>query len=205
MTVSLIAPVIPPNRSGRGGRGDSRRVRLTAPPHLADPPLRPAAPPELSYRIGRIDASGRVTNRSVIAALAWSSGDRLPLTAEAGVMVARRDPSGMVTLPPQLYIVIPAALRHRCGLCAGDLVLLAASPSADMLAAYPFALVDQAIRLTFRSMASLEAPDDGYRSRCRSGASPRAVVDRAGRSTAGVRRKIDTPCHWVLPELRLVR
>jgi hypothetical protein len=31
-------------------------------------------------------------------------------------MVARRDPGGMVTLLARPYLVIPAALRRRCGL-----------------------------------------------------------------------------------------
>lgn len=61
-------------------------------------------------------------------------------------MIARRDPGGMVTVPVRPYVVIPAALRRRCGLRTGDHVLLAASPSGDMLAAYSFALVDQALR-----------------------------------------------------------
>jgi AbrB family looped-hinge helix DNA binding protein len=61
-----------------------------------------------------------------IAALGWRGGDRLTLTADAGVMVARRDPGGMVTVPARPYIVIPAALRRRFGLRAGDHVLLAA-------------------------------------------------------------------------------
>ena len=52
-------------------------------------------------------------------------------------MTARRDPGGMVTVPARPYIVIPAALRRRCGLRAGDHVLLAA---------YSFAVVDQALR-----------------------------------------------------------
>ena len=43
--------------------------------------------------------------------------------------------------------VIPAAgPGHRRGLRAGDHVLLAASPGQDMLAAYSFAVVDQAMR-----------------------------------------------------------
>ena len=42
--------------------------------------------------------------------------------------------------------MIPAALRRRCGLRAGDHVLLAASPGQDTLAAYSFAVVDQALR-----------------------------------------------------------
>jgi hypothetical protein len=51
------------------------------------------------YGIGRIDASGRVADRAVTEVLGWRGGDRLTLTAEAGVATARRDPRGMVTVP----------------------------------------------------------------------------------------------------------
>ena len=98
------------------------------------------------YGFGRIDASGRVADRATIAALGWRGGDRLTLTADAGVMIARRDLGGLVTVPARAYIVIPAALRRRCGLRAGDHVLLAASPGQDTLAAYSFTVVDQALR-----------------------------------------------------------
>ena len=53
----------------------------------------------------------------------------------------------MVTVPTRPYVVIPAALRSRCGLRAGDHVLLAASPREDILAAYSFAVVNQAMRV----------------------------------------------------------
>jgi hypothetical protein len=43
----------------------------------------------------------------------------------------------MVTLSARPYLVIPAPLRHRCELRFGDLVPLAASRDADMLATYP--------------------------------------------------------------------
>jgi bifunctional DNA-binding transcriptional regulator/antitoxin component of YhaV-PrlF toxin-antitoxin module len=98
------------------------------------------------YGLGRIDASGRIADRAVTTALGWSNGDRLTLTAEAGVVIARRDPGGLVTMPSRPYVVIPAALRSRCGLKTGDRVLLAAIPGEDLLAAYPLAIVDQAIR-----------------------------------------------------------
>lgn len=98
------------------------------------------------YGLGRIDASGRIADRAITGALGWSNGDRLTLTAEAGVVVARGDPGGMVTMPVRPYVVIPAALRRRCGLRPGDRVLLAAVLREDVLAAYPLALVDQAIR-----------------------------------------------------------
>jgi bifunctional DNA-binding transcriptional regulator/antitoxin component of YhaV-PrlF toxin-antitoxin module len=106
----------------------------------------PSAPEDVVYGIARIDASGRICERAVITALGWAVGDRLTFTADAGVVTARRDPGGMVTLPASAYITIPAALRRRCGLEAGDQVLLAALPDQDSLAAYCLAVVDQAIR-----------------------------------------------------------
>ena len=98
------------------------------------------------YGIGRLDASGRIADRAVTSALGWRGGDRLTLTADAGVVIARRDPGGMVTVPRRSYVAIPAALRRRCGLEPGDRVLLAAVPEQDTLAAYSFAVADQAIR-----------------------------------------------------------
>ena len=96
------------------------------------------------YGLARIDASGRICERAIITALGWADGDRLTLTAEAGVVTARRDPGGMVTVPAKSYITIPAALRRRCGLEAGDQVcrpgsLVRTSPSTASPWCYPFA------------------------------------------------------------------
>jgi hypothetical protein len=63
------------------------------------------------YRFGRMDESGRVADRAMTALLGWRAGDRLTLTAAAGVVIARRDPAGMVALPAKPYLVIPAPLR----------------------------------------------------------------------------------------------
>jgi hypothetical protein len=106
----------------------------------------PAAAGDVLYGFGRMDSSGRVGDRAMTAALGWQPGDRLTITAAAGVVTARRDPGGMVTMPSKPYLVIPAALRRRCGLRPGDRVLLAVFPDRDALAAYSFAVVDQALR-----------------------------------------------------------
>ncbi len=144
MTARLIAPVIPPSarRSvrGHGRTGAARRLTIAAVPVI------PAAPDDVLYGFGRIDGSGRVADRAIASALGWHAGDRLTLTAAAGVVIARRDPDGMITMPAKPYIAIPAALRRRCGLRPGDRVLLAVLPGEDVLAAYSFAVVDQAIR-----------------------------------------------------------
>jgi AAA lid domain-containing protein len=138
VTARPVAPVIPsasPGRQpGKPGAGH--------PMPLASPPGRPDA----VYGFGRIDASGRVADRVTIAALGWRGGDRLTVTADAAVMIARRDPGGLVTVPARPYVVIPAALRRRCGLRAGDHVLPAASPGQDTLTAHSFAVVDQALK-----------------------------------------------------------
>jgi hypothetical protein len=81
-------------------------------------PLPLAIPPargDVVYGIGRIGASGRVADRAITSALGWRGGDRLTLTARAGVMVARRDPDGMITVPGWPYIVIPAAVGAAAG------------------------------------------------------------------------------------------
>jgi len=106
----------------------------------------PSLAEDTVYGIGRIDASGRIADQSVITAMGWRGGDRLTLTADAGVVTARRDPGGMVTIPRRGYIAIPAPLRLRCGLEPSDRVLLAGAPAGETLTAYSLAVVHEAIR-----------------------------------------------------------
>jgi len=110
---------------------------------LADPL---AVPADTVYGMSRIDASGRLISQAISQVLDWRPGDRLTLTGDAGVVVAHRDPRGLVTVPARYSVAIPAALRHRCGLRPGDQVLLAALPGEDTLAACTFAVVDRALR-----------------------------------------------------------
>jgi hypothetical protein len=100
---------------------------------------------EVIYGMGRIDASGRVADRVVTQALGWQFGDRLTLSGTSGVVLARRDPAGMLALGQKPYITIPSVLRTRCGLRTGDRVLLAATPDEDMLTVYPLSTLHQAI------------------------------------------------------------
>jgi hypothetical protein len=144
MTAPLVAPLIPP-RARPGGREHGRPAAPRRLPVAAVPDV-PAVPDDVAYGFGRMDESGRVADRVMTSVLGWQLGDRLTLTAAAGVVMARRDPGGLVTMPSKPYIVIPAALRRRCGLRPGDRVLLAVFPAQDALAAYSLAVVDQALR-----------------------------------------------------------
>ena len=144
MTTPLIAPLIPP-WARPGGREHGRPATPRRLP-VATVPEVPVVPDDVLYGLGRMDESGRVADRAMTSALGWQPGDRLTLTAAAGVVIARRDPGGLVTMPSKPYLVIPAVLRRRCGLRPGDRVLLAVFPARDALAAYSFAVVDQALR-----------------------------------------------------------
>jgi hypothetical protein len=68
-------------------------------------------PDDVVYGFGRMDEPGQVADRDMTCALGWQPRDRLTLAAAAGVLIARRDPGGMATMPAKPYLVIPA----RCG------------------------------------------------------------------------------------------
>ena len=144
MTAPPVAPVIP--SPGRMTGPLHVRPAAVRPLPMAGPAAALSVPAGVVYGTGRIDASGRVTDQAIAHALGWHEGDRLTLTASPGIVTARRDPRGMVTVPARACFAIPAVLRRRCALRGGDRVLLAAVPGQDMLAAYSFAVVDQALR-----------------------------------------------------------
>jgi bifunctional DNA-binding transcriptional regulator/antitoxin component of YhaV-PrlF toxin-antitoxin module len=144
VTAQPLAPVIPSSAVPAGRRHARSAAARPLPLPRAEAALSP--PADVVYGIGRLDASGWIADRAVTSALGWRGGDRLTLTADAGVVIARREPGGMVTVPCRAYVAIPAALRRRCGLRPGDPVLLAAVPGQDTLAAYSFVVLDQAIR-----------------------------------------------------------
>jgi hypothetical protein len=116
VTVQPLAPVIP--SSGVPAARQRARSAAGRPLPLARPEPVPSAPAGVVYGIGRINASGRIADRAVTSALGWRGGDRLTLTAEAGVVLARRDPGGMVTL----HRLIPMAQRLRRGLASSDIL-----------------------------------------------------------------------------------
>lgn len=115
----------------------------------------------LRYGMARVDADGRVSNRSTIAALGWRGGDRLHIALVAGSVVLHRHPAGVFTMPtkPNL-VVLPAAVRKRSGMRAGEQVLIAADPTHDVLVVHPLSALDSMITAFHASLVDGGDGDD---------------------------------------------
>jgi bifunctional DNA-binding transcriptional regulator/antitoxin component of YhaV-PrlF toxin-antitoxin module len=80
------------------------------------------------YDVGRVDASGRVTNTNLVRSLGWQAGDKLEVVTALGGIVILASPDGLFSVPHKPRIVIPAAARRLHDIGPGDHVLLAAAP-----------------------------------------------------------------------------
>ncbi|MGO1053023.1 hypothetical protein [Crossiella sp. CA198] len=94
------------------------------------------------YGMGTVDASGRVAERAVVQSLSWKQGDRLQLHVVENIVVLRAAPLGQTAIVSGPYVAIPAAVRVRLGIRAGDRVLLAAAPSYQVLLVLTSAVLD---------------------------------------------------------------
>lgn len=99
----------------------------------------------MTYGMGRVDASGRVADRSIVQRLGWMHGDRLDITIVSGIVLIRPNPDGAFVLSSKPYVIIPAPVRRWCGISAGDKVLLAAAPESGVLVIHTMATLDTMI------------------------------------------------------------
>ena len=98
----------------------------------------------VAYGMAAMDVHGRLSDRSVLDALGWAPGTAIGMDVEDGpggpAAVAVTGGSGRITVAGQLRL--PARLRNRLGLRAGDRVLLAGHPAVARLVCYPPATLD---------------------------------------------------------------
>lgn len=94
------------------------------------------------YGIGRVDASGRVVNHEIVAALGWHPGDGVEAIIAHRAIVMRTSPDGLISVAQRPRIVIPAAIRRLRGIAAGDHVLLAAAPDHGVLIVHTLSDLD---------------------------------------------------------------
>jgi hypothetical protein len=142
--INSVVPAVLPRSGGRVAAGDSAVVSLVRGP-LPLPSLISGRTSSLVYGLAALDDRGRVADRVVMRALSWSAGQRLTIQETGGVLTVHTDPNGDYQVTGQGHLRLPAPLRHRCRLAAGDRVLLAANPVRSRLTVYPPAALDHAL------------------------------------------------------------
>jgi len=97
------------------------------------------------YAFTTIDVHGRLGDRSLVRLLNWPPGTPLkPTVLNDRIIVLRRSP-GTATVQKLGHIRLPAAIRHRCQLHAGDGLLLTTAAASDLLVVCTAAALDQAL------------------------------------------------------------
>lgn len=135
----LVATLIPPRTAPLASRMPAG-VSLSRLP-VPEIPFA-AREGSLRYGMGRIDASGRVSDKSMLAALGWRIGQCLTIAAIGTAAVVHPDPDGLFLVPGSRYVVLPAPVRRRCGFSRGDRVFLAADPVHGVLVIHPTSALD---------------------------------------------------------------
>jgi hypothetical protein len=138
----VVAPVVPPLLPHGGTTAGSPGVAALARAPLPLPSLISPRTSTVVYGLSALDNRGRVADRVVMQALGWSAGLRLDIDETGGVLTAHTAPDGAYQVTNRGHLRLPAPLRHRCGLHAGDRVLLVAEPNRSRLAIYPPAALD---------------------------------------------------------------
>jgi bifunctional DNA-binding transcriptional regulator/antitoxin component of YhaV-PrlF toxin-antitoxin module len=134
-----------PNPAPPGVRTTAQEIvaalALPLPPVPAEPlrPLPLTSLHQLSrdttmlYDVGRVDESGRISNRDIVRALGWQPGDKLDVIPAPSGIVILSSPDGLHTVPAKSCIAIPAAARRLHNIETGDHVLLAAAPEYGLV------------------------------------------------------------------------
>ncbi|MEV6524534.1 hypothetical protein AB0M43_21480 [Longispora sp. NPDC051575] len=97
--------------------------------------LRQPTYPGSQFLLGmaRPDRSGRITERTLLAALRWGPGRPVDMDTRGGALIVSGNPSGLHVVGGRRELALPSALRDMCGIVPGQSVLLAAMVEHDLL------------------------------------------------------------------------
>jgi hypothetical protein len=136
--------------------GPERRIKALVPPELPRrsppqplvlPPLPAIAlpsnvdPDAVLLDAARLDGSGRISARTLLAELDWPPGQRLQATVVADAVLIYAAPNGAHRVGSRGDLPVPGPARDLTGLHPRDLVVLVASPQHQLLIVHPAAVV----------------------------------------------------------------
>ncbi|QYN18912.1 hypothetical protein [Amycolatopsis sp. DSM 110486] len=94
----------------------------------------------------RVDSGGVVAARTALSQLGWPGGHPVRFDVSCGLIVVTRcaGPDAFL-VPAKMSLFLPARLRSRCRIRAGEQVLLAALTDHDLLVVYPQHVVHEMV------------------------------------------------------------
>ncbi|MBF6302474.1 AbrB/MazE/SpoVT family DNA-binding domain-containing protein [Nocardia amamiensis] len=106
-------------------------------PHFAFPEGPDEAPiAALHCSVTAINRRGRLSAKSLLSLLGWGPGQRFSFDVDQTLVKVRRSGAGW-PLGNDGFLVLPADVRNRSNINAGDRILMAASLQHDLLVVYP--------------------------------------------------------------------
>jgi bifunctional DNA-binding transcriptional regulator/antitoxin component of YhaV-PrlF toxin-antitoxin module len=114
---------------------------------------------ERRFSTALLDTSGRIQDRGIVTALGWKPGDRLLITQIRSSAVICRRGDGIFRMTSKPYVVLPAPVRHGCGVLVGSRVLLVADLEQDVLVVHPEHVVHAMLRDFHTMLAAREADE----------------------------------------------
>ncbi|QKV74247.1 hypothetical protein [Amycolatopsis sp. Hca4] len=92
----------------------------------------------IAFSLVRVGGNGVVAARMALQQLAWPPGQALRFSVSSGLLiVAPGEKPTAAFVPPTMNLTLPARLRSRCRVRAGDQVLLASVVEHNLLVVYP--------------------------------------------------------------------
>jgi hypothetical protein len=142
-TLTLLAP--PPGRPESEhrspGTGSSSREPGLPVPRLSQR-KRDAT---VFYTVTTVGHNGRLADRSLIRNVHWAPGQRLSLDASSDTITAYAVPAGDHAITRDGFLLLPAAVRHRCDIGYRDQVFVAAYPNDQRLVVWTLSAVDHMV------------------------------------------------------------
>jgi len=93
------------------------------------------------FDVARLDPSGRLSSRGLVAALGWRPGRQLAVDVVEHRIIVTASDTGQHTLTARGELSLPAAARALTGIGPDQRVLVTADPAGGLLVVHPEAVV----------------------------------------------------------------
>lgn len=106
---------------------------------------------EVFFVSTKIDNRGRLADRSAVRELGWRPEAQVSFSANRGALIVVSG-CGHYGITRQGYLRLPAEVRHRCRVAAGDRLLVVIPPERDRLLIFTAATVTAAVSQAHEAM-----------------------------------------------------